>query len=189
MSKHIIIGYIKGRPIYQIAGGAPDPADPPPPPPAFTPPATQAELDRIITERLGREKAKFADYDQVKEKAARLDTLEEQNKTELQKAQDALAAAQKAAADATAVANKATVAASKGVPMNLLTGTTEAELTASADALLAFRGTATTPTTPPPLITGAVPGLTPGMGGKAEKSVSAGADMFAARKKPTTTTN
>ena len=35
---------------------------------------------------------------------------------------------------------RAEVAAAKGIPAGLLTGTTQAELEASADALLAFRG-------------------------------------------------
>jgi hypothetical protein len=35
----------------------------------WTPPASQADLDRIIEERLARERAKFADYDELREKA------------------------------------------------------------------------------------------------------------------------
>jgi len=48
---------------------------------------TQAELDKIVSERLAREKAKFADHDDLKKKAARLDEIEAANKTELEKAQ------------------------------------------------------------------------------------------------------
>ena len=47
---------------------------------------TQAEMDAIIGERLSRERAKYADYDEVKAKAAKYDEVEEANKTELQKA-------------------------------------------------------------------------------------------------------
>ena len=58
-----------------------------------TPPAgertfTQAQVDAIVAERLGREKAKFADYDTIKEKADKYDAAEEAGKTELQKATD-----------------------------------------------------------------------------------------------------
>lgn len=39
----------------------------------YKPPATQAELDRIISDRLNRERARFADYDVVKDKATKYD--------------------------------------------------------------------------------------------------------------------
>ena len=42
---------------------------------------TQADIDRIINKRF----AKYADYDELKAKAERLDEIEEANKTELQK--------------------------------------------------------------------------------------------------------
>lgn len=47
---------------------------------------TQADLDRIVGERLTREKAKFADYDDLKTKAAKADELEAANATESEKA-------------------------------------------------------------------------------------------------------
>lgn len=54
---------------------------------AYTPPATQADLDRIITERLSRAKtAPPADYDDLKQKAQRLDELEAANASDLDKA-------------------------------------------------------------------------------------------------------
>lgn len=53
----------------------------------YTPPATQADLDRIISERLSRAKAAPpADYDDLKSKAKRLDELEAANASELDKA-------------------------------------------------------------------------------------------------------
>jgi chromosome segregation ATPase len=85
---------------------------------------TQAEMDAIIGERLGRLKAKYADYDEMKAKAAKYDEAEEANKSELQKAveeRDALKAkldkleAEKAHADAVAKA-----AAEHGVDAELL---------------------------------------------------------------------
>lgn len=81
------------------------------------------------------------------EKAKRLDELEEASKTELEKAQARAEAAEKAFAEATATALRATVAADKGVPAALLTGSTQEELEAAADALLAFKGA--TPKAPP----------------------------------------
>ena len=108
--------------------------------PKYTPPASQADLDRIVESRLARERQKYADYDDLKAKATKFDEAEQSNKTELQKALEAAAAAEKRATAAEASNLRATVAAAKGVPANLLTGTTEAELNASADALVAFRG-------------------------------------------------
>ena len=47
---------------------------------------TQAELDQIVSDRLSREKAKYADYDSLKDKAKKFDQMEEASKSELQKA-------------------------------------------------------------------------------------------------------
>ena len=47
---------------------------------------TQSEMEAIIGERLKRERAKYADYSEVKAKAAKYDEAEEASKTELQKA-------------------------------------------------------------------------------------------------------
>ena len=85
---------------------------------------TQAEMDAIIGERLARERSKYADYDEVKAKAAKFDEAEEASKSELQKAveeRDKLKAqvdrlnAEKAHADAVAKA-----AAEHGVDAALL---------------------------------------------------------------------
>jgi hypothetical protein len=85
---------------------------------------TQAEMDAIIGDRLARERAKYADYAEIKAKAAKFDEAEEANKSELQKAveeRDALKAridkleADKAHADAVADA-----AAKYGVDAALL---------------------------------------------------------------------
>ena len=56
---------------------------------AFTPPASQADLDRIIQDRIARERSKFADYDDLKAKATEYDQFKESSKTEQQKAIDA----------------------------------------------------------------------------------------------------
>lgn len=47
---------------------------------------TQTELDRIVQDRLARERGKFADYDELKAKAGKLDELEAANASELEKA-------------------------------------------------------------------------------------------------------
>lgn len=105
----------------------------------FDPITSQEEFDKRLAGRLGRERAKFADYDAVKAKAAKFDELEAANKTELQKLAERAEAAEKRAAQAESVALRSKVAAAKGVPASSLTGTTEEELTASADELIAWR--------------------------------------------------
>ena len=47
---------------------------------------TQAEMDAIIGDRLKRERAKYADYDELKTKATAYDEAAEASKSELQKA-------------------------------------------------------------------------------------------------------
>lgn len=47
---------------------------------------TQAEMDAIIGDRLKRERAKYADYDDVKAKAAQFDAAQEAAKSDLEKA-------------------------------------------------------------------------------------------------------
>ena len=47
---------------------------------------TQAEMDAIIGDRLKRERAKYADYEDVKAKAQQFDAAQEAAKTDLEKA-------------------------------------------------------------------------------------------------------
>lgn len=61
------------------------------PPAAFKAPASQEDLDRIVEQRLARERAKFADYEDLKSKAAKFDEADQASKTELQRLQDAVA--------------------------------------------------------------------------------------------------
>ena len=49
---------------------------------------TQAEMNAIISDRLSRERSKYADYDDLKAKAAQFDAAQEAGKTELQKANE-----------------------------------------------------------------------------------------------------
>jgi hypothetical protein len=59
-----------------------------PPEGGFKAPESQEALERILGERVARERARFADYDDLKAKAARLDEVDKASKTEVQKLQD-----------------------------------------------------------------------------------------------------
>lgn len=85
--------------------------------------------------------------------AQRLAELEEAQKTEAQKAQERLEAAEKRAVELELKATRAEVAAAKSVPVELLSGSTQEELEASADALIAFRGETPTPQEQKPVST------------------------------------
>jgi hypothetical protein len=113
------------------------------PPPAETPTPDkgaekdwQAEAEKWKTFARKHEDAAKANAD----KAKRFDEFEESQKTEQQKLADKLAAAEARAAELEVKTLRAEVAADKGIPASLLSGSTLEELTASADALVAFRG-------------------------------------------------
>jgi len=101
---------------------------------------SQEDFDKAIQARLARERAKFNDYDDLKAKADKFKKFEDAQKTEAQKAQERLEAAEKRAVELELKATRAEVAAAKGVPVELLSGSTQAELEAAADALIQFRG-------------------------------------------------
>jgi hypothetical protein len=82
------------------------------------------------------------------EKAKQYDELQEASKTELQKAQEAAAKAASEAQQARLDALRARTAATNGVPEDLLVGSTEDELAASVQRLLAFKGTTEQPAAP-----------------------------------------
>lgn len=63
-----------------------DESDAPPAPPSWKPPASQEELDKIIAARVARVQKKYADYDSLREKAARADALDNELATETEKA-------------------------------------------------------------------------------------------------------
>lgn len=105
---------------------------------------TQAEMDAIIGDRLKRERAKYADYEEIKAKADQYDASIEASKTDLQKAQEQ-AAEYKSKLDALtneiATRNaRDKISAETGVPANLLTGSTEDECKKQAESILAWRG-------------------------------------------------
>lgn len=103
---------------------------------------TQEELDSIVRDRLSREHAKFADYEMLKNKAAKFDELEEKNKTDLQKANDKAAELQKEL-EKLVTANKLrdireTVAKKTGVPVDLITADTLEACEEQAKTILEF---------------------------------------------------
>lgn len=105
---------------------------------------SKEQLDRLVAEAVAAEKAKYADYDTFKDKAAKYDAAEEAGKSELQKATDKAAALQtevdrmKAAEELRSIRVK--VAAETKVPESLLVGSTEEECRASAKALQEYAG-------------------------------------------------
>lgn len=101
---------------------------------------SQEDFDKAIQGRIARERAKFANYEEGQAAIAKLAEFEESQKSEAQKAQDALVKAQQELAMERTARTRAEVAASKGVPADLLSGSTQEELEASAAALIAFKG-------------------------------------------------
>lgn len=102
---------------------------------------TQADVDRIVKDRLERERAKFADYDTLKERAAKFDEIEESQKTEQQKLADKAAAAEAKAAEKDAELARVKAAVKHGLTeedLDLLgTHGTAEEIDARAEKLAA----------------------------------------------------
>lgn len=108
---------------------------------------TQADIDRIVADRLARQKAQFGDYDDLKTKAAELEELrkaqmtkEELLASELEAANKRIEAAEAAKAKVELDALRARIATEHKLPAALagrLTGTNEEELKADAAALVA----------------------------------------------------
>lgn len=104
----------------------------------FKAPATQADLDRIVQDRVARERAKYADYEDLKAAAAqstgfqsRISELEAANGELTGKVQTFETEKQRA----TLVSDVAKV---KNVPADALRGNTREELEAHADTLAAL---------------------------------------------------
>lgn len=89
---------------------------------------TQAEVDRIVADRVKRERSKFSDYNDLKAKASESKTLE-----------DRLADMEKRVTSADAKALRSDIAAAHGISAEdrdlFLTGTDEDTLTAQAQRL------------------------------------------------------
>lgn len=105
---------------------------------------TQADVERMIGERLGRERSKYTDYDQLKQAAAELAELKDRQATESEKAlrQAAKDAEAKARAELEPRMMRLEIAIAKGLPEDLgarvlsaakrLVGSTREELEADA---------------------------------------------------------
>ena len=104
---------------------------------------TQEEFDAAIKSRIERAKKSAipADYEDLKAKAAKFDEIEEQNKSELEKATERAEAAEKELAGLKHAADvakwKAAASAATGVPVAALRGDTEEEITTHAEAIKA----------------------------------------------------
>lgn len=109
---------------------------------------TQDELNAIVRDRVKREREAHADYAELKEKADKLDKLEEASKSEIQRVTERAEKLQqeldtiKQAEKIRAI--RSTVAKETGIPEHLLTGDTEEDCRAQAEAIKAFA----TPTYP-----------------------------------------
>lgn len=96
---------------------------------------TQADVDRIVRERLAREREKFKDYDELKARAAEAD----KNKSALERVLEKVSSLEERATKAEAAALRADVAQAKGLTpaqAKRLHGATREELEADADELL-----------------------------------------------------
>lgn len=105
----------------------------------FTAPTTQEEFDKMIGPRLERERAKYADHDELKAKAEKYDQLTKDGKNPAEQHADELAQIRTELADERVLRLKAEVAAERGLTKSQakrLQGTTLEELNADADDLL-----------------------------------------------------
>lgn len=84
--------------------------------------------------------AKAAAEKRAADAEARIKEFEDAQKTEAEKQAERIAAIERENVELRSAKTRAEVAATKGVPADLLTGSTQAELEASADALIAFKG-------------------------------------------------
>lgn len=139
----------------------------------YTPPATQDDLNRIISDRLARAESKYAGFEDFKAKAAQFDAIKPGDTSatdaKLADLETRLSASETERATAaetariTAVDNaRLSVAADKGIAKDLLpllTATTREELIVQADALLKISSGS---------------GRVPGQGGRGNESVTAG---------------
>lgn len=101
---------------------------------------SQEDLNRIISERVKRVEAKFGDYKDVKTKAAKLDEIENANRTEAEKAQARIAELESELNGVRGEFTRTRIAAEHGItdPEDIalfLTGSDEETLTKQAQRL------------------------------------------------------
>lgn len=111
-------------------------------PPAieFEPITSQDDLNRIVGDRVKRATAKFADYKDLQAKAARLDEIENANRTEAEKAQARIADLEQQLTETQVASTRLRVAAEHGITdaediALFLTGADEETLTKQAQRL------------------------------------------------------
>jgi len=160
----------------------------------YTPPATQEELDRIIGDRLGRERDKFKDYDALKDKASKYDAAQAaggagsgQNDDVTQRLsqfEERVTAAERTANETQTELEttrvelvRSQVALDKGIAKDdliLLTATTKEDLEKQADRIVKLNAGS-----------GKIPGQGAG-GGSGSGTVAAGRELFDNKHKKTT---
>jgi hypothetical protein len=99
---------------------------------------TQAEVDSFVGGRVKKERAKYADYGELKTKAAELDSLKQASMSQADKDAQRIRELETALETERHANMRRDVAATKKVPADRISGTTREELEASADELLAF---------------------------------------------------
>jgi hypothetical protein len=107
----------------------------------YTPPATQEDLNKIIDERLKRERSKFADYSDLKSKASQFDELAEAQTSETQKALERAEAAERALTEARTESLRLSVIAKHQIPEDyhdFIVGADADELEAKAQKVQAL---------------------------------------------------
>lgn len=115
-------------------------------PPAAAEQPTPDSFDADYVKKLRRENAEWRTKARQNEEAAkRLADIEEANKTEAQKQAEQLQTLQQENERLRIQTLTAQVAQAKGVPANLLRGSTQEEIEAFADEILSFRGNTPTP--------------------------------------------
>jgi hypothetical protein len=105
----------------------------------FAPITSQEDLDRLVGDRVKRERSKYADYDDLKVKASQLDQLAEASQTETEKATSRATKAETERDDARAEALRLRIAVENGISIEdadlFLTGKDEESLRAQAKRL------------------------------------------------------
>ena len=107
----------------------------------FKAPANQAELNAIIKQRVDRERAKFADYNDLKTKAAELDQIKRANQTEAEKTNERIASLEQELTATKTSALRSRIQAKHGISDEdaelFLTATDEETLAKQAERLAA----------------------------------------------------
>ena len=98
---------------------------------------SQEDFDKRVSARIARERAKYADYTDLKTKAAEFDKLQEASKSEVQKVSERMAQLEKELESERFNTVRTAVASAKGVPAHRISGSTVEELESSADDYLA----------------------------------------------------